>query len=79
MRKFSSKVVLVCGILVSCISVGYSAMSENEREKARHNCYFNDDKNACQALNDNGLDSVEQCDKNTCGIVGAVYRYAGHY
>ena len=82
MRKFGSKVVLVCGILASVLTVGYSAMSENEREKARHNCYFNDDKNACEALNDNGLASVEQCKdegQDSCILAGIVYNDAGHY
>lgn len=35
-------------------------------------------KNACQALIDNGLPSVEQCDKE-CSALGFIYYIAGHY
>ncbi|MGX3045274.1 tetratricopeptide repeat protein [Helicobacter sp. T3_23-1056] len=72
------KLVFVFGILVNAVSVGMGAMSDDEWERASYNC-DKGDKSACQALIDNGLPSVEQCDKNTCAIVGAVYSYAGHY
>ncbi|MGX2971559.1 tetratricopeptide repeat protein [Helicobacter sp. T3_23-1059] len=76
------KLVLVFGIIAGVLSVGMGAMSENEWEKARHNC-SDDDKSACQALIDDGLASVEQCTKetgtNNCGFVGAVYHIAGYF
>ena len=71
------------GILAGALSVGMSAMSEEEWERARYNCYFNNDKSACQALIDDGLASVEQCTKetgtNNCIFVGGTYNQAGHY
>lgn len=76
------KLVLVCGILASVVSVSVSvsmgAMSYEEWERARHNC-FNDDKSACQALINNGMPSIGQCDKNICLFVGSVYFVAERY
>ena len=72
------KLVLVCAILAGVVSVGMGAMSEEEWERARHNC-FNEDKSACQALINDGLVSVEQCDEKVCGFVGGVYSKAGRY
>ncbi|MGX3044632.1 tetratricopeptide repeat protein [Helicobacter sp. T3_23-1056] len=71
------KAIFVCGILAGLVSVGYSAMSDDERTRAKHNCFDNDDKSACQALIDNDLYSVEQCDEYTCGFAGMVYMQAG--
>lgn len=75
------KLVLVCGILASVVSVSMGAMSDEEWDNARHNCFKfeNEDKGACEALIKNGLPSVEQCDKDTCTFVGGVYRLAGRY
>lgn len=73
------KLVLACGILVGVVSVGMGAMSEEEWHRARHNCFENRDKSACQALINDGLVSVEQCDKDTCTVVGGVYDLAGRY
>ncbi|ETD23924.1 tetratricopeptide repeat protein [Helicobacter macacae] len=72
------KLALVCGILASVVSVSMGAMSYEELERARHNC-FNNDKSACQALINDGLPSVEQCDKDTCTSVGTVYLFAERY
>ena len=73
------KLALVCGILVSVVSVGMGAMSEEELERANYNCVENDDKNACYALINNGLPSVEWCDKDSCRPVGLIYNMAGRY
>lgn len=43
------------------------------------NCYENNDKSACEALIYNGLESVEQCDRDTCFVAGSVYIQAGYY
>ena len=67
------KLVLMCGILASVVSVGMGAMSDEEWERACYNCFENKDKNACQALIDDGLPSVQQCNKDSCRFVGAVY------
>lgn len=72
------KLVLVFGILVGVVSVSIGAMSDEEWQRARHNCIENDDKSACQALIDNGLVSVEQCDKS-CLLAGTVYCIAERY
>lgn len=73
------KLVLVCGILVSVVSVSMGAMSDEEWQRAGNNCFQNKDKNACYALINNGLVSVEQCNKDSCWLVGGVYYTAGRY
>ena len=76
------KLVLICEILASALTVGYSAMSQTEIERARDNCVKND-KSACQELIDNGLASVKQCGKDEgkdgCVSVGCVYGVAGYH
>ena len=54
-------------------------MSSNELDRARDNCLNNEDKSACEALINNGLHSVEQCDKDTCRTAGAAYYNAERY
>ncbi|ETD24250.1 tetratricopeptide repeat protein [Helicobacter macacae] len=73
------RLVLVCGILASVVSIGMGAMDRDEWERARYNCFENEDKSACYALINDGLVSVEQCNKDNCGSAGAVYRIAGRY
>ena len=77
------KLVLVCGILASVVSVGMGAMSDEEWERAKHNCFQNKDKNACYALINDGLVSVQQCyigkGKGSCGVVGLTYYEVGRY
>ena len=72
------KLALVCGILVSVVSLSLGKMSSEEANKAFNNC-INADKSACEALINNGLPSVEKCDKDTCGFAGAVYYNAKRY
>ena len=74
MKKFA----LVCGILVSVVSLAMGEMSNEERFRAQEKCWERD-KSACEALINNGLPSVEQCDKDTCGFAGAVYYNAKRY
>ena len=79
-KPMLKRAILICGILASMLTVGYSAISDDERARARHNCFDNDDKSACQSLIDIGLPSAEQCNKDTtCFILGVVYVKAGHY
>ena len=74
------KLIFIAGILASAIRMGISVMSEEEWEKARYECFDNNDKSACQALIDNGgMQSVEECTKDNCGIVGVVYHTAGYH
>lgn len=77
--KLLKRLTLALGILICVVSIGMGAMNNDEWERARYNCFENDDKDACQTLIDNGLPSVEQCDKSNCAFVGSVYRIAGHY
>ena len=72
-------IALACGILVSVVSVSLGAMSKEEWDRASYNCLYNEDKNACQALINRGLASVERCNKDSCAFVGAVYGAAGRY
>lgn len=73
------KLVLAFGILVSVVSVSLGAMSKEEWDRANYNCLDNEDKSACQALINRGLASVEQCNKDSCAFVGAVYGAAWRY
>lgn len=77
------KLVLVCAILASVVSVSMGAMSYDEWQRAEHNCRENQDKNSCQALINHGLVSVEQCyiekGEGNCVFVGAVYFAAERY
>ena len=74
MKKFA----LVCGILVSVVSLAMGAMSNEERFRAQEKCWERD-KSACEALMNDSLYSVEQCDKDTCRFVGVVYVKAERY
>ena len=74
MKKFA----LLCGILVSVVSIAMGEMSEDEWNRAREKC-GKQDKSACEALINNGLPSVEQCGKDTCRTAGAVYYEAERY
>lgn len=76
--KLLKRLTLALGILMCVVSIGMGTMSNDEWNRARQNCQ-NEDKSACQALINNGLVSVEQCDKDSCGFVGAVYYQAGRY
>lgn len=68
--KLLKRLIFALEILMGVVSIGMGAMSNDEWEKARHNCFENEDKSACEALIDNGLPSVEKCDKDTCSFVG---------
>lgn len=70
------KLVLACGILVSVVSVGMGAMSEEEWH--RHNCFKNNDKISCQKIGflvgiDEWMMNAHSCinkeDKNACKVV----------
>ena len=69
----------MCGILASVVSVSMGAMSDEEWQRARHNCFENKDKSACYTLINNGLLSVGQCDKESCGFIGSIYYQAGYF
>ena len=76
------KLVLACGILASVVSVSMGAMSGDELERARHNCFENNDKSACQALINNHIENgwgLENCIKDICAVIGGLYYYAGRY
>lgn len=73
------KLMLACGVLVSVVSVSMGAMSDDEWNRARHNCFENKDKSACYALINDGLVSVEQCDKEYCGFLGSIYHHTGYF
>ncbi|ETD24248.1 tetratricopeptide repeat protein [Helicobacter macacae] len=77
------KLVLVCGILASVVSVSMGAMSQEEWQRASHNCFENEDKSACQALINHSIEmgwgSLEQCSKDNCALIGHCYYVAGRY
>ena len=73
------KLALVCGILASVVGVSLGKMSSDEQKKTIYNCLSNNNKSACNALINSGLESVEECDKKTCSFAGAVYYQARRY
>lgn len=77
--KLLKRLTFALGILIGVVSIGMGAMSNDELQRAIHNCYKNNDKSACEALIDNGLPSVEKCDKDACVFVGVIYDKVGHY
>ena len=75
------KLVLICGILASALTVGYSAMSKYEIKRVMDNWVKNEDKNTFKAMIDESLASVEQCKeegKDSCLLAGVVYSDAGY-
>lgn len=76
------KLVVIFWILGSFISVGFAEMSKAEWEQNLYGCYINENSIACEALIDNGLTSVSQCDKTyksfaNCAFLGGIYKNAG--
>lgn len=65
-------------ILASLISVIFAQMSDKEWNQNKSDCILNQNSIACQAIIDNGLLSVAQCDKSNCDSIGIIYEYAGH-
>ncbi len=65
-------------ILASLISVIFAQMSQAEWNQNGSDCILNKNSIACQAIIDNGLLSVAQCDKSNCDSIGIIYEYAGH-
>lgn len=77
--KLLKRLTLALGILMCVVSIGMGAMSDEELERAGDNCFENEDKSACQALINNGLPSIGQCDKGFCAFIGVIYYQAGRY
>lgn len=69
---------LIFYILASLISVIFAQMSDKEWNQNKSDCILNKNSIACQAIIDNGLLSVAQCDKSNCDSIGIIYEYAGH-
>ena len=81
------KLALALWILASAISVSFAEISDEEMEKLEafeslidgYDCLKNENPIACQALIDNDLPaSIEQCNKNSCLIIGGIYEIAGY-
>lgn len=72
-------IALACGILAGVVSVGMCAMSNEEWDRAVHSCIKEHESGACQALINDGLKSVEQCDDKSCMSAGGVYFFARRY
>lgn len=71
------KALIFC-ILASFISISFAQMSQAEWNQNKSDCILNQNSIACQAIIDNGLPSVAQCNKSNCGFIGIIYEYAGH-
>ncbi len=55
----------------------FAEMSDKEWNQNKSDCILNENFTACQALIDNGLPSVAQCDKSNCIFIGIIYENAG--
>ena len=74
--------VLAFAILAGVVSVGMGAMSNDERQRAEHNCLENNDKSACQAVINHFIEEglgLENCIREDCRVIGRFYYYAGRY
>ena len=75
------KKILVATLFVAGVGVGLNAenLSDERFYQLIKDCW-NENMNSCQRLIDsNSLESVEQCNKETCGVVGYVYGKAENY
>ena len=68
---------LILWILAGFIGISFAQMSQAEWNQNKNNCFDNENSTACQALIDNGLKSVAQCDKSNCDFIGVIYQNAG--
>lgn len=66
------KLVMVLA-LVASVSLNANGLSDDEFTELLFDCLDNENKVSCQRLIDNGLPSVEQCDKDICASVGLIY------
>lgn len=74
----NKKLAIILTILVGILNVGCK-MSKEQQETALNDCFGSNDKNACQALIDNGLASVKKCNEYNCLVIGAIYYQAKKY
>ena len=77
-------IFLVCLLSVSFAEVSDDEISEEEIEQLEllvdgYDCLKNENPIACKALIDNDLPAtLEQCNKNSCVVVGIIYDIAGY-
>lgn len=72
------KLVLIFFILSSLISISFAKMGQIEWIQNYTDCKEQNDTTACQALIDNGLPSVKQCDTESCKATALIYKNAGY-
>ena len=76
------KKLLVATLFVAGVGVGLNAenLSREQVNQLIDDCLDNENVRSCQRLANSGdLISVEQCDKETCSMVGFVYKKAQNY
>lgn len=71
------KLVVVFWILGSFVSAGFAEISKEQWIQNYKACQ-KQNATACRALIDNGLVSVEQCDKESCKNIALIYKNAGY-
>lgn len=71
------KLVIILALVVG-MSVGLNAEKLSDLLDLLNDC-LDKNEDSCQKLIDNGLASVEQCNKSVCSDIGLVYYYAGNY
>ena len=72
------KLALSVWILVGFIGVNFAQLSAEQLLQDIENCLQKDDSNACQAIINNTLQYIKQCDKETCYFIGSIYLKAGY-
>ena len=71
------KYLLIFLAILSCVQLSAEQLDSTQEYIMTENCRNHYDKDSCQKLIDNGLESVAEC-KESCSWIGAIYFFAGH-
>ena len=69
----------LCLVLALAIVSLYAQRLSDEQWSVTFRLCLNNDKNACQRLIDNGLPSLNACDKGDCNDIGVIYEGANAF
>ena len=71
------KNLLMIVALLACVQLSAEQLDSTQKYIMTENCRNHYDKDSCQKLIDNGLESVAEC-KGSCPWIGTIYHRAGH-
>ena len=79
MKKLVLAAILGLGVFGVASLNAAENLSAEQLNQLFNDCLGNENTSSCQRLIDNGLASVEQCDKKSCGVVGVIHKAAENY